>query len=62
MKIHIINCSPLEELAFNLFKERFVWFRFPGYEENVFIDDAPQGWILEHSENFAYLLIGILAS
>lgn len=34
----------LEEAAQRLYKEWFVDFRFPGYEDTKFIDDIPEGW------------------
>lgn len=34
----------LEEAAQRLYKEWFVDFRFPGYENAKFIDDIPEGW------------------
>ena len=35
----------LEETAQRLYKEWFVDFRFPGYENTEFVDDLPKGWI-----------------
>lgn len=34
----------LEEAAQRLYKEWFVDFRFPGYEETEFVDGLPEGW------------------
>ena len=34
----------LEEAAQRLYKEWFVDFRFPGYEDTKFIDNIPEGW------------------
>lgn len=36
--------SLLEEAAQNLYREWFVYFRFPGYEEAKFVDGLPVGW------------------
>lgn len=37
----------LEQMAENLYKEWFVRFRFPGYEDTEFEDGMPRGWIRE---------------
>lgn len=37
--------SLLEQMAENLYKEWFVRFRFPGYEDTEFEDGMPRGWI-----------------
>lgn len=34
----------LEQMAENLYKEWFVRFRFPGYENAEFVDGLPKGW------------------
>lgn len=34
----------LEQMAENLYKEWFVRFRFPGYEDEHFIEDIPSSW------------------
>ena len=34
----------LEQMAENLYKEWFVRFRFPGYEDVEFVDGMPEGW------------------
>ena len=34
----------LEQMAENLYKEWFVRFRFPGYENTVLVDGLPKGW------------------
>ncbi len=34
----------LEQIAENLYKEWFVRFRFPGYENAEFVDGLPKGW------------------
>lgn len=34
----------LEETARRLYKEWFVNFRFPGYEDTPIVDDVPEGW------------------
>lgn len=35
----------LEESARLLFRERFVYFRFPGYEKGKIVDSVPEGWV-----------------
>ncbi|MEZ4952619.1 MAG: restriction endonuclease subunit S [Saprospiraceae bacterium] len=42
----------LEQMAQNIYKEWFVRFRFPGWEEVVFVDDLPEGWRVEQLGNF----------
>ena len=37
----------LEQMAKNLYKEWFVRFRFPGYEDTEFEDGMPRGWVRE---------------
>lgn len=37
----------LEKMAENLYKEWFVRFRFPGYEDTEFEDGMPRGWVRE---------------
>ena len=37
----------LEHMAENLYKEWFVRFRFPGYEDTEFEDGMPRGWVRE---------------
>ena len=37
----------LEEAAQRLYKEWFVDFRFPGYEDTKFIDGIPDGWFIK---------------
>lgn len=37
----------LEQMAENLYKEWFVRFRFPGYEDTEFEDGIPRGWVRE---------------
>lgn len=37
----------LEQMADNLYKEWFVRFRFPGYEDMEFEDGMPRGWVRE---------------
>ncbi|MCX4333602.1 MAG: restriction endonuclease subunit S [Bacteroidales bacterium] len=34
----------LEQMAENLYKEWFIRFRFPGYENTEFVDGLPKGW------------------
>lgn len=44
----------LEQMAVNLYKEWFVRFRFPGYENEYFIEDIPSSW--------SYVQLGDIAS
>lgn len=44
----------LEQMAENLYKEWFVRFRFPGYENEHFIEDIPSSW--------SYVQLGDIAS
>lgn len=44
----------LEQMAENLYKEWFVRFRFPGYEDEHFIEDIPSSW--------SYVQLGDIAS
>lgn len=44
----------LEQMAENLYKEWFVRFRFPGYENEHFIEDMPSSW--------SYVQLGDIAS
>ena len=37
----------LEQMVENLYKEWFVRFRFPGYEDTEFEDGMPRGWVRE---------------
>lgn len=37
----------LKQMAENLYKEWFVRFRFPGYEDTEFEDGMPRGWVRE---------------
>lgn len=37
----------LEQMAENLYKEWFIRFRFPGYEDVEFEDGMPKGWVRE---------------
>lgn len=44
----------LEQMAENLYKEWFIRFRFPGYENEYFIEDIPSSW--------SYVQLGEIAS
>lgn len=44
----------LEQMAENLYKEWFVRFRFPGYEDAHFVEDIPSSW--------SYVQLGDIAS
>ena len=46
----------LEQMAENLYKEWFVRFRFPGYENAEFEGGLPKGWTLERLEDFGIVL------
>ena len=42
----------LEQMAENLYKEWFVRFRFPGYENAEFENGIPKGWILSTANSY----------
>lgn len=46
----------LEQMAENLYKEWFVRFRFPGYENAEFEGGVPKEWELERLEDFGIVL------
>lgn len=48
----------LEEAAQRLYKEWFVDFRFPGYEDTKFIDGIPDGWRKERIGNLFLTVLG----
>lgn len=48
----------LEEAAQRLYKEWFVDFRFPGYEDTKFIDGIPDGWRKQKISNFGEIKTG----
>ena len=48
----------LEEVAQRLYKEWFVDFRFPGYEDTKFIDGIPDGWRKERIGNLFLTVLG----
>lgn len=48
----------LEEAAQRLYKEWFVDFRFPGYENAKFIDGIPDGWRKERIGNLFLTVLG----
>lgn len=48
----------LEEAAHRLYKEWFVKFRFPGYENDDFIEDIPPGWSLRPISSFGEVVTG----
>ncbi len=48
----------LEQMAENLYKQWFVRFRFPGYENAEFEDGIPKGWEVKRMENFCYVTDG----
>lgn len=48
----------LEQMAENLYKEWFVRFRFPGYENTKFIDSIPSDWQILRMSDFCYVTDG----
>lgn len=48
----------LEKMAENLYKEWFVRFRFPGYENTKFIDSIPSDWKILRMNDFCYVTDG----
>lgn len=48
----------LEEAAQRLYKEWFVDFRFPGYEDTKFIDGIPDGWRKQKISDFGEIKTG----
>ena len=46
----------LEQMAENLYKEWFVRFRFPGYENVEFEEGIPKWWLLERLDDFGITL------
>ena len=48
----------LEQIAENLYKEWFVRFRFPGYENTELLDGLPKGWIISRLENYGRIETG----
>lgn len=48
----------LEQMAENLYKEWFVRFRFPGYENTEFVNGLPKGWRYENLFNIAEVSYG----
>lgn len=48
----------LEQMAQNLYKEWFVRFRFPGWEEVEFVDGIPKGWEKKRFKDFIQLKRG----
>lgn len=48
----------LEQMSENLYKEWFVRFRFPGYEQIKFIDGIPSDWQILRMSNFCYVTDG----
>lgn len=48
----------LEEAAQNIYKEWFVHFRFPGYEDVVFENGLPEGWEKINLYDFAHIQMG----
>ena len=48
----------LEKMAENLYKEWFVRFRFPGYENTKFVDGIPSDWQILRMSGFCYVTDG----
>ena len=48
----------LEQIAENLYKEWFVRFRFPGYENTKFVDGIPSDWQILRMNDFCYVTDG----
>lgn len=48
----------LEQTAQELYKEWFVRFRFPGYENAEFEDGIPEGWKIKRMNEFCYVTDG----
>ena len=48
----------LEQMAENLYKEWFVRFRFPGYENKKFVDGIPADWKILRMSDFCYVTDG----
>ena len=48
----------LEQTAQELYKEWFVRFRFPGYENAKFEDGIPEGWEIKRMNKFCYVTDG----
>lgn len=46
----------LEQMAQNLYKEWFVRFRFPGWQNAEFENGMPKGWKIQKLENFGIIL------
>ena len=48
----------LEQMAESLYKEWFVRFRFPGYENTKFVDGIPSDWQVLRMSDFCYVTDG----
>lgn len=48
----------MEQMAENLYKEWFVRFRFPGYENTKFVDGIPSDWQILRMSDFCYVTDG----
>lgn len=48
----------LEQMSENLYKEWFVRFRFPGYENTKFLDGIPSDWQILRMSDFCYVTDG----
>ncbi|WP_052212352.1 restriction endonuclease subunit S [Anaerovibrio lipolyticus] len=60
-KLIIINnkrIKILEQMAEKLYKEWFVRFRFPGYENAEFVDGVPKRWKIVKLDEYVYIRAG----
>lgn len=48
----------LEEAAVRLYKEWFVYLRFPGHENTPIVDGVPEGWRKNRADKFFHITIG----
>lgn len=48
----------LEEAAQRLYKEWFVYLRFPGHETTPIVDGVPEGWKVDRADTFFNMSIG----
>lgn len=48
----------LEDIVQELYREWFVRFRFPGYENAKFEDGIPEGWKIKRMNEFCYVIDG----
>ena len=58
IKVNNRRIELLEQAAQELYKEWFVRFRFPGYENAKFEDGIPEGWKIKRINEFCYVTDG----